>query len=159
VQQPDTEAEQQQSTDVPADWVSYRHARTGYTLRYPQGWTVNEASDHTDFKDPATGSYLRLAWTDQPGDDAVQRWKDVEGSFRKRHAGYERIRIEPATYQGYPGAVWEFTYGERSTLHAIDLGFVTGDYGFALNFQTAESRWEQSQPTFEAFKAAFQPPR
>lgn len=147
---------------VPADWKTYRHGPTGYTIKHPPGWTVAEDGPNTDFKDPQSGSYLRVAWTDDPGSDPVQRWHEVEDSFRRRHDNYQRIRIDPATYQGLKAAEWEFTYTSRrgNRLHAIDLGFVNRDYGFALYWQTAESRWASSQPRFEAFKSAFElPPR
>jgi len=40
----------------------------------------------------------------------------------------------------------------------LDLGFIAGDYGFALNFQTPASQWDRMQPVFDAFKASFKAP-
>jgi hypothetical protein len=42
-----------------------------------------------------------------------------------------------------------------AALHAVDLGFVTGSYGFALNFQTHARDWDRMQPYFEHFKESF----
>jgi eukaryotic-like serine/threonine-protein kinase len=113
----------------------------------------------TDIRDPRTGNYLRVDWTDTPGPSAVQAWRDFAPVFASRNEGYREIRIEPTTYKGFQAAIWEFTYRRGSTtLHAVDLGFVTGTHGFALNFQTTESTWRTSQPIFDSFKASFEVP-
>ncbi|HVL28801.1 MAG TPA: hypothetical protein VM390_11680, partial [Acidimicrobiales bacterium] len=144
---------------VPAGWVSYQHPTVGFTLRHPPGWTIETSGTLTDFRDPATGAYLRVDYTTSPGPSAEQAWLDLEPRFAAAHAGYRRIRIEPTTYQGYPAAIWEFTYTDGGApLRAVDLGFVTGPYGFALNFQTPARLWDPMQDQFEAFKASFRPP-
>ena len=84
---------------------------------------------------------------------------DFEPRFASENAGYRRIRIQPTTYAGFPAAVWEYIYGSAGArLRAVDLGFVTGRYGFALNFQAPEADWDRLQPVFEAFKAGFRAP-
>lgn len=146
-----------------SDWSSYTDETVGYTVSYPEGWSPSVVDDtRTDFVDPDSSTYLRVDWTDQPGDDPVAAWEAFEGDFAASHSGYERITIEPLTFQGMDAAWWEFTYGDGGTqLHAVDLGFVTtdGSYGFALNFQTAEGDWESSQETFQAIQDSFQPPQ
>jgi hypothetical protein len=145
---------------VPAGWVQYTDRATGYRIAHPPGWQVRPLDrTRTDITDPATGSYLRVDWTDRPGDSPEGDWQRLSRSFGARHQGYRELRIEPVTYKGYRAAIWEYSYSSGGArLHAVDLGMVTGRYGFALNFQTPEAIWEQSQPTFESFKAAFQPP-
>jgi hypothetical protein len=113
----------------------------------------------TDFRDPSTGAYLRVDHVQPPGPSPEGAWLDYEPRFAAENSGYRRVRIEPTTFQGLPGAVWEYTYGDGGArLRAVDLGFVTGDYGFALNFQTREADWERLQPVFEAFQAGFRAP-
>lgn len=145
---------------VPADWVRYTDQAIGYSIAHPPGWQVKKVDGtRTDIRDPRTGSYLRVDWTDKPGPSAVQAWRDFAPVFASRNSGYREIRIEPTTYKGFDAAIWEFTYRRGSTtLHAVDLGFVTGSHGFALNFQTAEASWRSSQPIFDAFKASFEVP-
>ena len=149
---------------VPAGWATYTDPKTGYTVAHPQGWRV-QARDgtRTDFTDPATGSYLRIDWTDEPGPSAQGAWENLEKDFAAKHPGYERVRMEPTTFQGSKNAsLWEYTYPSGgATLHAYNLGFVLGDddYGFALNFQTREENWASSQPLWEQLKAGFTPPR
>ncbi|MDP9387395.1 MAG: hypothetical protein M3Q48_05555, partial [Actinomycetota bacterium] len=146
---------------VPADWTTYTDPKTGYVIGRPPGWEVRPLDGtRTDIVDPSTGSYLRVDWTDTPGDSPVAAWEAQSRSFGSRHDEYVEIRIEPTTFKGFDAAIWEYAYSSRGArLHGIDLGMVTGRYGFALNFQTPEGLWEASQPTFEAFKASFVAPR
>lgn len=148
---------------VPADWKQYRDAKTGYTVAHPPSWTVRSRDEsRTDFVDPATNSYLRVDWTDEPGPSAQQAWVDQSKSFAKKQQNYREIRIEPTRFAGSDNAsLWEYSYTSGgSALHAYNLGFVLGDdYGFALNFQTAESRFAESQGLFEQLKAGFAPPQ
>ena len=147
------------SVAVPADWVPYSDPATGFTISHPPGWTVVADASLTDFRDPATGAYLRIDHIQPPGPSPEGAWLEFEPRFAAENAGYQRIRIVPTTYAGFPAAIWEFTYGgDGARLRAVDLGFVTGTYGFALNFQTPESDWDRLQPVFEAFKASFRAP-
>ncbi|HEU0131417.1 MAG TPA: serine/threonine-protein kinase [Mycobacteriales bacterium] len=144
---------------VPAGWASYTHPDAGYTVRYPQGWSVQRRDRWTtDFREPGTGRYLRVGWTDTPGDDPVGAWRSFSKAFAGRHGGYEEVRIDGATYRGHEAAVWEYRYREGTALHAVDLGFVTADRGYALNFQTHEDDWARSQELFEQLKAGFRIP-
>lgn len=145
---------------VPTDWVTYTDPKVGYRVAHPPGWRVRTLDrTRTDIADPSTGAYLRLDWTDRPGPSPEGAWEAQSRSFGSRHDGYDEIRIEPTTYKGFDAAVWEYAYSAGGArLHAVNLGFVTGRYGFALNFQTSEGRWSGSQSTFDAFKASFRPP-
>ena len=111
----------------------------------------------TDFRDPATGSYLRVDWTDTPKDDPAQDWREQAVVFARNHANYQERGIGPTTYRDYNAAVWEFTYGSGTTVHATNLGFVTGGRGYALFFQTPEDIWASSQGLNQQFRDAFRP--
>jgi hypothetical protein len=120
---------------------------------------VRDRGANTDFTAPASSTYLRFAYTTTPGDSPERAWEEQESSFKARHAGYQRLRIEPTTFQGFDGAIWEFTWREGSTqMHSVDLGFVTGRYGFALNFVTRESDWIGAQDVFQRFQQSFVAP-
>jgi eukaryotic-like serine/threonine-protein kinase len=146
---------------VPADWTTYEDPEAGYTISYPAGWQVvpdRGADSNTDFIDPETGAYMRVAWRTPPDPAGAQgAWEEYEPAFADRHAseGYELIGIAEYPYRDYDAALWEYAYGGN---HAVNLGFVVDDYGFALNFQTPAESWDSYQDEFEAFKASFQPP-
>jgi hypothetical protein len=146
---------------LPADWTTFRDPLSGYRVAYPRGWEVDEVyrtatEAANDFREPGTGRYLRVAWRKPPGESAYGTWRSYSKTFASQHSGYETIRIDRTTYRGYDNAAeWEYRY---EGVHAINLGVVTGEYGFALNFQTRESDWERSQQTFELMKRLFVPP-
>ncbi len=141
---------------VPRDWVLYTDPTVGYSVWHPPSWRPEPRGDsRTDLVDAATGDYLRVDYVKKPGDDPEKAWQDSSKSFAKRYDDYEELRIEKREYQGYPAAIWEYTYQGN---HATNLGFVTDDYGFALNFQTAEERWNDRQGIRRAFEAGFKVP-
>jgi hypothetical protein len=157
---PATTATKPSTTAAPARtrWATYTDPAAGYAIAHPAGWKVVPAGgNRTDIRDPETGSYLRIDWTDHPRKDPVADWKQAK-SFAAANPGYEEIAIEKADYRDYDAALWEFRYrpGGR-VLHAADLGFVTADRGYALYFQTPDDRWDAAQPTFDRFKETFQP--
>jgi eukaryotic-like serine/threonine-protein kinase len=143
-------------------WESYTDPQTGYALSFPRAWEVRAQSASattTDFVDPETGTYLRVDWTDDPGPSPEAAWEQQSDSFAQTHHDYIEIRIDPTAYQGFDAALWEYSYREDdATLHAYNLGFVTPEYGFALNFQTRSENWDESQALFERLKGNFQVP-
>jgi hypothetical protein len=147
---------------VPARWTAYRDPASGYTIKHPPNWdVVPSGSTQVDIRHPSNGTYLRVGWRSPPGPSAVGAWESLSEEFGASHDNYKEIKIEPTTFKGSDNAaIWEFTYTEGGVnLHAVDLGFVLGEYGFALNFQTHAENWDASQDLFEAFKASFRPPR
>ncbi|HEV2071566.1 MAG TPA: serine/threonine-protein kinase, partial [Acidimicrobiales bacterium] len=138
---------------VPVNWEIYVDDRVGYSIWHPPSWEPQRGQGaSTDFVDSATGDYLRVDSVNNPGDDPVAAWEASSQSFANRYGDYEELRIEPTSYQGYEAALWEYTY---RGLHATNLGIVTPDRGYALNFQTAEGRWDDRQDIRDAFESAF----
>ena len=146
---------------VPEEWTSYQDETVGYTIAYPEGWSIESGptSTITDFRDPETGTYMRVDWTNTPGPSVVDGLAAQSATFGGSHADYEEIRIEPVSFVGDEAGEWEYTYSEDgASLHAVNLQFTTEEYGFALNFQAHEADWAAMQETFEAFKASFKMP-
>ena len=143
---------------IPAGWSAYQDPSGRYSIAHPPGWSVVPRTDTiTDFRDPATGSYLRVDWTDTPKDDPAQDWREQAVVFARNHANYQELGIEPTTYRDYNAAMWEFMYGSGTTVHATNLGFVTGGRGYALLFQAPEDIWASSQGLNQQFRDAFRP--
>ncbi len=143
----------EQPRGVPDDWVSFRNDRVGYTIWHPSSWEPQPGpGGSTDFRDPTTGDYLRVDSVNKPGDDPVEAWEAASASFADRYDDYDELNIAATEYQGFDAAIWEYTY---QGLHATNLGFVTPDRGYALNFQTIEGRWDDRQDIRDAFKSGF----
>jgi eukaryotic-like serine/threonine-protein kinase len=159
-------AEDQGDQGEPAqDLETYTDPGIGWSIEYPSDWEVvpqSVDSDSVDLTDPAGGRYLRVDWTDQPGPDAMAALEAQAPSFGARHGEYQEIQLVPTTFSESDNAgLWEYRYEEGgAVLHAYNLQFVTEDesYGFALNFQTREEQWEDSQGVWERLKGSFELP-
>lgn len=155
------ESEDEPAEPAPAgeEMTTYEDEAVGYSIEYPSDWEPVPIDSGTDFTEPDTGRYLRVQYTTEPGPDAMERIEDsIEPSFESDHGDYERVQLTPTSFAGTDNAaLWEYTYEGQ---HAYNLQFVTadGEYGFALNFQTPEDQWEESQALWETFKSTFQLP-
>ena len=149
---------QPQPAATPAGWKAYTDPDTGFRLAYPSTWTVVRNGTLTDFRDPATGTYLRIDHQSPPAPTADGPWYQLEPAFAAKNPGYQRIGITRTTFHGYAAAIWEYTYqGGGQRLHAIDMGIIVGDHGFGFNFQTIDAGWTQNQPLLTNLENAFQP--
>ncbi len=140
-------------------WTTYSDAATGFKIDHPGGWTAATEGRHTDFRDPATGAALRVGYTKPAQSTPEQVWLDLEKSFQAEHPSYKRVRLNQSVHAGLPAAIWEFTWTDNGIdLHNYDVGFTSGEYSLALNYQTKEADWERLRPQFDRFASTFQPP-
>ncbi|MGH2754915.1 MAG: protein kinase domain-containing protein [Actinomycetota bacterium] len=144
--------------EVPAGSTRYTDDEIGYTVVYPSDWSISDpgTSNSTDFRDEATGTYLRVDWVTPPNGTPEEAW-----AAAAERSDFDTIGIDPTTYKGMDAALWEYTYSEGGAeLHAYNLGFITDDgtYGMALNFQTRAALWDSSQDLWEQLKAGFRAP-
>jgi eukaryotic-like serine/threonine-protein kinase len=159
--QPPADADQgpaAEDAEAPEGWRTFPVGPDGATVAHPPDWTPQDrGGNRTDLVDPDGGRYLRLDWTDTPADDPVADWQAQSQSFGSRHQGYEEIRIEPVSFKDADAAaLWEYRYmADGATLHAYNLGFVAGGHGYALNFQTTEDQWADSQQLWEQLRDSF----
>lgn len=141
------------------DWTKYTDPATGFTIDYPSDWRITRENNYTDFRHPNSAAALRVVVQDSNARSAEAAWLDLERRFRVEQESYSRIRLEPREFRGYTAAEWEFTYVRRNVqLHNLDLGVVTGDKGFTLNFEARQSDWEIVKAFMERFEDSFQPP-
>ncbi len=144
-------------------WTAYTDPATGFHIDYPADWIVTRDGIYTDFRHPASAAALRVVAQPSSAVSALQGWLDLEKGFIKEQPGYRRIRLEPKSFHGLDAAEWEFAYtkldggGHNVDLHNIDLGVVTGQHAFALNFETTAINWSAVQPFFARFESSFRP--
>ncbi|WP_370326297.1 protein kinase [Euzebya sp.] len=143
---------------VPADWVTYAPDHAPYAVAHPPGWRAERLDEtRTDLEDPGSPAYLRLDWTEDPAPDPLADWEAYEADFAASHPGYERIRLEPTTFDGQPAALWEYRYAtDGGGVRAYNLNVSGERYGYALNFQTSETAWSDQEPLFDAFRASYE---
>ena len=141
---------------------AYKDPSLGWSIAVPTGWTRRVVAAGTRFSDPVTGRYVLIATRYPAGPSAVGAWLDNERSFRTRHGGYQRIRLETITGAPANGARdaadWEFRYREGGALlHTLDRAMVFGKRGYAVYVQDHDDRWNASLPLFQSLEASFHP--
>ena len=146
---------------VPAGWTPHTDPQGMYTIGIPPGWRVDPTAEdyRVDFRDPATGTFVRVEWTTQPGPDVAADWRAQALTMPSKLRNYTEIGITPATYRDYSAALWEFTHTDDRgrPWHTGNLGMLANDKGFALMLRAPEDQWAASQPIFEQFKQSFEP--
>jgi hypothetical protein len=148
--------ERSKSVGPVSTWTPYTDSTTGFTIRYPSTWTVRRSGTQTFFVDPAGISYLEIDHQQPPAPSLVDSAMQQEKSFSASHPTYQRISIDPTTYQNSPASLWQFTYTDAAVaVRAIDLGVNSPKYGFALYFQARADDWTRAQATFDSFKSVF----
>ena len=145
---------------VPADWIAYRHPNIDLTISYPPKWTLREEGSLLTFREPATGTELRVDYKKPKGPDPEQVWLTQERDFLGKHpTDYKRLQLSPASYLGHVAALWEYTYLDGNLpVHAVDLGFLTDDYGFTLSFRAPAGTWDTMLPVFHGYLSSVKPP-
>jgi eukaryotic-like serine/threonine-protein kinase len=147
------------ATELAVQWKTYQDDTAGYTIDHPGVWEISHEGNLTDFRDPTSGAALRVGYQQPPQNTPVGLWLQLEEQFKAEHLSYQRVRLGQSVHDGYPAAVWEFTWTDNGVdLHNYDLAFMTGPQSYALNFQTRESDWLTQRETFDRFVASFQPP-
>ncbi|GII26700.1 protein kinase domain-containing protein [Planotetraspora mira] len=147
-----------QPTDVPAGWHRYKD-KTGFSIALPKGWKVDRRDgSNVWFRGPDRAATLQIGMTSTPKSDAVKDWKAQEKYYPSRFPGYRRVSLKSVDYFK-EAADLEFTWrsGNGKT-HAINRGFVTDKHhGYALFWQTPDSRWQKDLHNFTTFAATFRP--
>ena len=141
------------------DWVTYTDPDTGFTIEHPDDWNVSRSGAYTDFRHPDSAAALRVVVQDANGRTAENGWIELERKFKIEQPSYSRIRLQARSFRGFHAAEWEFTYSKSNVqLHNLDLGVVTGNRAFTLNFEARDSNWQIVKAFYEAFERSFRPP-
>lgn len=145
---------------VPRDWIVYHHPTGGFGISYPPGWMVRDLGTFVEIRDPSSQAQLRIDQRRPPGKtDPEDDWLEQERDFSSRRAGYRRLQLSEAKYQGHLAALWEYTYAEGNVgIHAADLQFVTKKDRFTLNFRGPVPEWQGLLPSFQGFLNSFRVP-
>ncbi|MEU0493014.1 serine/threonine-protein kinase [Nocardiopsis sp. NPDC006139] len=128
--------EPEEEEDPWAGGLAVHEDSSGFTVEYPDGWTLRREGHMVYFDNP-DGGYLLVDQTDDPGPDAAQDWRDFEPVGSGNFPGYELVGIEEVeddwTDAYITAADWEFTYdGRNGRMHAVNRGFHTEEKGYAL---------------------------
>ncbi|MBT2390832.1 zinc ribbon domain-containing protein [Streptomyces sp. ISL-1] len=117
---------------LPAGFV-LKQDPAGFTVGVMDGWKRRQAGSQVFYEGPTGGSYIQIGIVKNTPVSSYENFLGLE----KKHLetpenDYRRSRLSQNTYQGRPGALWEFTHipepdegGLRR--HVIDQAFVAAD--------------------------------
>jgi hypothetical protein len=117
---------------LPAGFV-LKQDPAGFTVGVMDGWKRRQAGSQIFYEAPTGGSYIQIGIVKNTPMSSYENFLGLE----KKHletpeTDYQRSRLAQNTYQGRPGALWEFTHipepdegGLRR--HIIDQAFVASD--------------------------------
>ncbi len=144
----------------PAGWQSYRGS-SGWSIAYPQGWEQHPAggTERIDFRNPDTGSYLRIDTSMQANPSALVDWQAHEPGLRAQVPNYERLRIAPS--DGGDGSIqadWEFVYTSGGKkVRVLNRGVVRNGHGYALYWSTSDATWSADLALMWRLFSTFRP--
>ncbi|MDJ1133772.1 hypothetical protein [Streptomyces iconiensis] len=136
----------------------------GFGVGVMDGWQRVTKGTQIDYEAPTGGDYLRIGIIEDAKVSSYDNFRTLEKQARKRD-DYDRIELKENTFQGRPGARWEFTYtsdDSGNAIHAIDQAYVAedgteysiyaesrafpGDKGENPVFTTAVKTWREPRP-------------
>lgn len=117
---------------LPAGFV-LKQDPAGFTVGVMDGWSRRQTGSQIFYEAPTGGEYLQIGIVRNTPMSSYENFLGLE----QKHLGtpetqYERNQLIQNTYQGRPGALWEFTHipePDEGTLkrHVIDQAFVAAD--------------------------------
>ncbi|MBB4894462.1 hypothetical protein FHS39_003520 [Streptomyces olivoverticillatus] len=125
----------------------------GFTLAVPEGWhRENKGSNQIDYAGPTGLAHLRVGITVHSTQSVSDHFLEMEKVVSKQD-GYKRVQFTENTFQGRPGALWEWTYTEQytgRTIHAIDQAYLDEKGNeLAVLFEDREEYWSETHKVFD----------
>ncbi|AJF70167.1 hypothetical protein SVTN_34940 [Streptomyces vietnamensis] len=155
--QPPATRAQPPATPAPPAGYQWASDPAGFRVAVPQGWTRSVTSGQVNYS-PDDGTHLlRFAVNPNAPQNSLDHFLGLEqtvGNFRD----YRRLVLGANTYQGYPGALWEFSWNAEQfgLRHAIDQSFVTPDGTEHLIYVGyPEGEWAAGRQVFDTALSTF----
>ncbi|MGW0698838.1 hypothetical protein ACWD0A_05770 [Streptomyces sp. NPDC002867] len=133
---------------LPAGFV-VREDPAGFSVAVMEGWTRRQAGSQVFYEAPTGGEYLQIGVIRNTPMSSYENFTGLEKKHLANAASdYRRLRLEQNTYQGRPGALWEFTHIPEPdegglVRHVIDQAFVAADgTEYAILAAGRADRWD-----------------
>ncbi|RKN70781.1 zinc ribbon domain-containing protein [Streptomyces klenkii] len=111
---------------VPAGYEKMT-APEGFALSVPAGWRRDDkGSGQIDYAGSTGPEHLRIGIVHDTKQAPYEHFQELEKAGAGQN-GYRRLSMERNTFQGRPGALWEWTWTEKATgrtMHAYNQAYV-----------------------------------
>ena len=120
----------------------------GFSLAVMEGWERRELSPTQIGYLPPTGDeYLQISEVEEAPKASFINYLEMEKAIQESNS-YERINLQHVTYQGHPGARWEFIYTPESAepMHVVQQAYID-DEGteYTIYFEARNRLWDPSK--------------
>ncbi|MFJ6996258.1 hypothetical protein [Streptomyces sp. NPDC003090] len=131
----------------------------GFAFAVPAGWErVSEKQGQITYAGPTGMSHFLVGVVHDAPYTPLENLTSLEANSRKNRADYQRVRLEANTFQGRPGAIWEYTYTDEAgeTVHAADQSYIADDgTEYAVYFTARERDWSEARKAFDTALATW----
>lgn len=153
------DAPEVRETTPPAPEVPAGYRRVsdpaGFSLAVPDVWSRQGADRGQITYAGSTGMEHLLIGVvrDPPYASSYDNFLTIERKARANQKDFRRLRLEHNTFQGRPGAIWEYTFTDRQTgetLHAIDQGYIAANgTDYSIYTKARDRDWSYARKTFD----------
>ncbi|GGX03226.1 zinc ribbon domain-containing protein [Streptomyces chryseus] len=156
---PVTESPQRRETpEVPEAPSGFRTVTdpAGFSLAVPDVWSrTDETSGQITYAGSTGMEHLLIGVVPSPPyASSYDNFLTIERKARVNQRDFRRLRLERNTFQGRPGAIWEYTFTDKQTgetLHAIDQGYIAPNgTDYSIYIKSRDRDWQHSREIFDA---------
>ncbi|MEN8653999.1 hypothetical protein ABCR94_26195 [Streptomyces sp. 21So2-11] len=133
----------------------------GFSFAIPNLWTREKAVNGQITYAGSTGLEHLLVGVvrNPPYASSYDNFVGIEKKSKANQRNYQRLRLEQNTFQGRPGALWEFTFTDKQsgeTLHAIDQGYIAENgIDYSIYTKSRDRDWQYARQTFDTALATW----
>lgn len=127
----------------------------GFSLAVPDVWSRTSAHAGQITYAGSTGMEHLLIGVvhNPPYSSSYENFLALEKNAKATQKDFQRLRLERNTFQGRPGAIWEYTFTDKQTgetLHAIDQGYIAPNgTDYSIYTKARDRDWQYARKIFD----------
>ncbi|MFB9579242.1 hypothetical protein [Streptomyces yanii] len=126
----------------------------GFSFAVPIPWDRESEKNHQITYAGSTGrAELKVGVIRNAPYSSYENFQNLEETADANQKNYRRLRLGANTFQGLPGAIWEYTYEDKQsgeTIHAIDQSYIADDgTEYAIYTTERDSYWPEARQIFD----------
>ncbi|MBT2397706.1 serine/threonine protein kinase, partial [Streptomyces sp. ISL-100] len=133
----------------------------GFSLAVPELWSrTNAAGGQITYSGSTGMEHLLIGVVHNPPyATSYDNFLNIEQKAKANQNDFRRLRLERNTFQGRPGAIWEYTFKDKQTgetLHAIDQGYIAPNgTDYSIYTKSRDRDWQYARKTFDTALATW----
>ncbi|GGV92633.1 hypothetical protein GCM10015535_54030 [Streptomyces gelaticus] len=126
----------------------------GFSFAVPTVWDRQSEENHQITYAGSTGrAALKVGVIRNAPYSSYENFVTLERTADANQKNYRRLELTANTFQGRPGAIWEYTYEDREsgeTIHAIDQSYIADDgTEYAIYTTERDTEWPGARRIFD----------